>query len=127
MRRGAVSTLASQKPLSSSFYAGLGRRLSLMIHARRCLTITAQPADGKLNTLKLTLVNFAVTTLYCEQLDHDAGKIVQKYPDVALFIRPFKGREFHTGGAYCADHGAASIHQQFLALRLMQRRVCRHG
>lgn len=82
------------------------KQIENLIHA----ALFNDPASPRIGAKhpKLTLVNFTdYNCPYCKQLDPMLEKIVQKYPDVAVIIKPlpFKG-ELRTGGAYCADHGA---------------------
>lgn len=75
---------------------------------------------------KLTLINFTdYNCPYCKQLDPMLEKIVQKYPDVAVIIKPlpFKG-ESSVLSARTALMTWREHPQQFLALheKLMQKR-----
>lgn len=75
---------------------------------------------------KLTLINFTdYNCPYCKQLDPMLEKIVQKYPDVAVVIKPlpFKG-ESSVLSARTALTTWREHPQQFLALheKLMQKR-----
>ncbi|WP_045441488.1 DsbA family protein [Citrobacter sp. S-77] len=75
---------------------------------------------------KLTLINFTdYNCPYCKQLDPMLVKIVQKYPDVAVVIKPlpFKG-ESSVLSARTALTTWREHPQQFLALheKLMQKR-----
>lgn len=76
---------------------------------------------------KLTLVNFTdYNCPYCKRLDPMLEKIVQKYPDVAVIIKPlpFKGESSELS-ARTALTTWRKFPEQFIALHenLMKRRV----
>lgn len=85
----------------------------------------ASPRIGSA-TAKLTLINFTdYNCPYCKQLDPMLEKIVQKYPDVAVVIKPlpFKG-ETSVLSARTALTTWREHPEQFLALheKLMQKK-----
>ncbi|EDW3168109.1 thioredoxin domain-containing protein, partial [Salmonella enterica] len=100
------------------------KQIENLIHA----ALFNDPASPRIGAKhpKLTLVNFTdYNCPYCKQLDPMLEKIVQKYPDVAVIIKPlpFKG-ESSVLAARIALTTWREHPQQFLALheKLMQKR-----
>lgn len=100
------------------------KQIKNLIHA----ALFNDPASPRIGAKhpKLTLVNFTdYNCPYCKQLDPMLEKIVQKYPDVAVIIKPlpFKG-ESSILAARIALTTWRDHPQQFLALheKLMQKR-----
>ncbi|ECL7344958.1 thioredoxin domain-containing protein [Salmonella enterica subsp. enterica] len=100
------------------------KQIENLIHA----ALFNDPASPRIGAKhpKLTLVNFTdYNCPYCKQLDPMLEKIVQKYPDVAVIIKPlpFKG-ESSILAARIALTTWREHPQQFLALheKLMQKR-----
>ncbi|ECG1193399.1 DsbA family protein [Salmonella bongori] len=100
------------------------KQMENLIHA----ALFNDPASPRIGAKhpKLTLVNFTdYNCPYCKQLDPMLEKIVQKYPDVAVIIKPlpFKG-ESSVLAARIALTTWRKHPEQFLALheKLMQKR-----